>query len=305
MNTPRKLPTFLSDGIKILSVPNSPFRREAEMSVIMERRKRFRAMHEDGCFVLPSPWDVGTARMMQQLGFGAVATTSAGLAWSIGRPQYEITLDDVVEHLSSICENIDLPVTADFESGFAKDPEGVGINVDVVVDTGIAGFSIEDRDVDRDAAIYETRLAIERIRAARESIDHFGYGVVLAAQTDGLLIDPTSFTSTTDRLVAFADAGADCLCAPGVRNKQDIASMVRAVAPKPLGVLMMDLELTVGELADVGVRRIGVGSGLAQIAWDALLSAARNMQTSSFDGLYCHTSDAELNDRFGKFLSYK
>src|ERR1700759_814543 len=170
------------------------------MSATMERRKRFRAMHEGGCFVLPSPWDVGTARMMQQLGFDAVATTSAGLAWSLGRPQYEITLDDVVEHLSSICEKIDLPVTADFESGFAKDPEGVGINVDVVVDTGIAGFSIEDRDVDRTAAIYETRLAIERIQAAREAIDHFGYSVVLAAQTDGLLFDPSAITSTTDRL---------------------------------------------------------------------------------------------------------
>jgi 2-methylisocitrate lyase-like PEP mutase family enzyme len=272
------------------------------MSAIMERRKRFRAMHEDGCFVLPSPWDVGTARMMQQLGFGAVATTSAGLAWSIGRPQYEITLDDVVEHLSSICEKIDLPVTADFESGFAKDPEGVGINVDVVADTGIAGFSIEDRDEDKGTTIYEMRLATERIQAARESIDHFGHDVVLAAQTDGLLIDPTSVTSTTDRLVAFAEAGADCLCAAGVRNRRDIASMVRAVAPKPLGVLMMDLELTVGELADMGVRRIGVGGGLAQIAWDALLSAARDMQTISFDGLYCNTSDSELNDRFGKFL---
>jgi 2-methylisocitrate lyase-like PEP mutase family enzyme len=272
------------------------------MSVIMERRKRFRALHEDGCFVLPGPWDIGTARMMQQLGFGAVATTSAGLAWSIGRPQYEITLDDVVEHLSSICEKIDLPVTADFESGFAKDPEGVGINVDVVVDTGIAGFSIEDRDVDRNAGIYEIRLATERIQAAREAIDHFGYGVVLAAQTDGLLIDPTSITSATDRLVAFAEAGADCLCVAGVRNKRDIAAMVRAVAPKPLGVLMMDLEMTVGELADVGVRRIGVGSSLAQIAWDALLSAARNMQTISFDGIYSNTSDAELNHRFGEFL---
>src|SRR6201996_5867347 len=272
------------------------------MSLIMERRKRFRAMHERGCFVLPSPWDVGTARMMQHLGFGAVATTSAGLAWSIGRPQYEITLDDVVEHLSSICEKIDLPVTADFESGFAKDPDGVAINVDVVVDTGIAGFSIEDRDTDRDRAIYEMRLATERIQAARESIDHFEHNVVLVAQTDGLLIDSTSVTSTTDRLVAFAEAGADCLYAPGVKNRQDIASMVRAVAPKPLSVLMMGLDLTVAELADLGVRRISVDGGLARIAWDAQLSAARRMQNSSFDGLSCNTSNSELNNRFGKFL---
>ena len=272
------------------------------MSATMARRKRFRAMHETGCFVLPSPWDVGTARMMQQLGFHAIATTSAGLAWSIGRPQYEITLDDVVEHFASICEKVDLPVTADFESGFAKDPEGVSINVDVVVDTGIAGFSIQDRDADGGSTIYEMRLATERIQAARESIDHFGHNVVLVAQTDGLLIDPTSVTSATDRLVAFAEAGADCLYAPGVKNRQDIASMVRAVAPKPLSVLMMELDLTVGELADLGVRRISVGGGLAQIAWDALLSAARDMQASSFDGLNCNTSGTELNERFGKFL---
>jgi 2-methylisocitrate lyase-like PEP mutase family enzyme len=272
------------------------------MSATMERRKRFRAMHETGCFVLPSPWDVGTARMMQQFGFRAIATTSAGLAWSIGRPQYKITFDDVIEHLSSICEKVDLPVTSDFESGFAKDPEGVCINVDVVVDTGIAGLSIEDRDADADRAVYEMRLATERIQAARESIDHFGHNVVLVAQTDGLLINPTSVTSTTDRLVAFAEAGADCLYAPGVKNRQDIASMVRAVAPKPLSVLMMELDLTVAELADLGVRRISVGGSLARIAWDALLSAAHNMQTSSFDGLKCNTSGSELNDRFGKFL---
>jgi 2-methylisocitrate lyase-like PEP mutase family enzyme len=271
------------------------------MSATMERRKRFRAMHETGCFMLPSPWDVGTARMMQQLGFRAIATTSAGFAWSIGRPQYEITFDDVLEHLSSICEKVDLPVTADLESGFAKDPEGVGVNVDVVVDTGIAGISIEDRDVKGDRTLYEMRMAAERIQAARESLDHFGNDVILVAQTDGLLIDPTSVASTTDRLVAFAEAGADCLSAPGVKTRQDIASMVRAVAPKPLSVLMMGLDLTVAELADLGVRRISVGGGLAQIAWDAVLSAARNMQRSSFDGLYCNTSGSELNDRFGTF----
>lgn len=259
-------------------------------------------MHETGCFVLPSPWDVGTARMMQQMGFRAVGTTSAGFAWSIGRPQYEITLDDVLEHLSSICEKVDLPVTADLESGFAKDPEGVGVNVDVVVDTGIAGISIEDRDAMGDRTLYELRLAAERIQAARESLDHFGNDVILVAQTGGLLTDPTSVAATTDRLVAFAEAGADCLCAPGVRTRQDIASMVRAVAPKPLSVLLMELDLTVAELADLGVRSISVGGGLARIAWDALLSAAHNMQTSSFDGLKCNTSGSELNDRFGKFL---
>jgi len=273
------------------------------MSATIERRERFRALHETGCFVLPSPWDIGTARMMQQLGFLAIATTSAGFAWSIGRPQYEITFDDVFEHLASLCECVDLPVTADFESGFAKDPEDISINVDVVVDTGIAGFSIEDRDADGVRAIYEMRLATERIRAARESIDHSGHNVILVAQADGLLVDPTSVTSTTDRLVAFAEAGADCLYAPGVKYRQDIDSMVRAVAPKSLSVLITELDLTVAELADLGVRRISVGGSLAQIAWDALLSAARSMQASSFIGLNCCTSGSELNHRFGgKFL---
>jgi 2-methylisocitrate lyase-like PEP mutase family enzyme len=148
------------------------FVSEVDMSTTAEKRTRFCALHETGCFTLPSPWDIGTARMMQQLGFEAIATTSAGLAWSIGRPQYAITFDDVLEHLASLCEKVDLPVTADCESGFAKDPEGVAVNVDVVVDTGVAGFSIEDRDAEARSRIYEMLQASERIRAARESIDH-------------------------------------------------------------------------------------------------------------------------------------
>lgn len=272
------------------------------MYTTMEKRLRFRAMHETGCFVLPTPWSVGTARMMQELGFDAIATTSAGLAWSIGLPQYEITFDDVIEHLASLCDKVDLPVTADFESGFARDPEGVGANVDVVLDTGVAGFSIEDRDGSATDRLYETRQAAERIRAARESIDYWKGNVVLMAQTDGMLIDPESIVSTGDRLVAFAEAGADCLYAPGIKRKQDIISMVRAVAPKPLSVLMMDSGLSVAELAELGVRRISVGGALAQIAWNALLSAARNMRTSTFHGLSCNMSESELNARFCKFL---
>jgi 2-methylisocitrate lyase-like PEP mutase family enzyme len=275
---------------------------EVEMHTIMEKRSRFRGLHETGCFVLPSPWDIGTARMMQQLGFAAIGTTSAGLAWSIGRPQYEITFDDIVEHLASLCEKVDLPVTADFESGFATDPEGVAVNVDVILDTGIAGFSIEDRDASAVCRLYGTQQAAERIQAARKSIDHFNVNVVLVAQTDGLLVDTTSIVRTTDRLVAYAEAGADCLYAPGVKERRDIASMVRAVAPKPLGVLMMDSGMSVAELEQLGVRRISVGGALAQIAWEALLSAARNMRTSSFDGLNCRMSISELNATFGKFL---
>jgi 2-methylisocitrate lyase-like PEP mutase family enzyme len=240
--------------------------------------------------------------MMQQLGFDAIATTSAGLAWSIGRPQYEIAFDDVIEHLASLCDKVDLPVTADFESGFASDPEGLSVNVDVIVDTGIAGFSIEDRDTEMRNRLYEMSHAAERVAAAREAIDHFDENVVLVAQTMELLIDPTGVKQATARLVAFAEAGADCLYAPGVKTKQDIASMVQAVAPKPLCVLIMESGLTVAELAELGVRRIGVGSALAQITWDALITAARHMRMSSFDGLGSTTSGPELNSSFGKFL---
>jgi 2-methylisocitrate lyase-like PEP mutase family enzyme len=272
------------------------------MLTIEEKRNRFRALHDSGCFVMPSPWDIGTARMMQQLGFSAIATTSAGLAWSIGRPQYEITFDDVIEHFASLCEKVDVPVCADFESGFACDPDGVSVNVDVVVDTGIAGFSIEDRDARGHGGLYEMRQAADRIRAARESLDHFGNNVVLVAQTDSLILDSTGVRQATSRLVAYADAGADCLHAPGVKTKQDIASMVRAVAPLPLNVLIREPGLTVAELAELGVRRITVGGELAQIAWSALVSAARQMLSGSFGGLTCDTSVCELNASFLKFM---
>jgi 2-methylisocitrate lyase-like PEP mutase family enzyme len=272
------------------------------MKTTSEKRTQFRALHEKGCFVLPNPWDIGSARMMQHLGFEAVATTSTGFAWSIGRPDYTITLDDVLEHLASISEKVSLPVNADFESGFAKDPDGVGANVDLVIETGVAGFSIEDRDVEAMDQLYETRLAVERIQAAREAIDHSKEDVILVGRTEGLLIDPTAVKEATDKLVALADAGADCLYAPGVGKKEDIALMVRAVSPKPLNVLMMGPAFSVAELADLGVRRISVGGALSQVAWGALLSASKKMREGTFEGLAGGVPGSELNSVFSKFL---
>jgi 2-methylisocitrate lyase-like PEP mutase family enzyme len=267
---------------------------------LAEKRASFRALHQQGCFVLPNPWDVGSARVLQHLGFAALASTSAGYAWTTGRPDYAVTREDVLQHLTSLCEAVDLPVNADFEAGFASDPEGVAANVVLAIRTGVAGLSIEDRDLDR-PGLYAKALAVERIRAARAAIDQSGEDVILVARTEGLLSDPGAVTPAIDKLVAFAEAGADCLYAPGVREKTDIAAMVRAVAPKPLNVLVMDPRMSVAELADLGVRRISVGGALAQVAWAAMRKAAERIKAGSFDGLAEGMPGKQLNDIFGGF----
>ena len=180
------------------------------MGSVAERRAHFRRLHESGCFVLPNPWDVGSARLMQHLGFQAVASTSSGYAWSTGRPDYGVDRADVLEHLSSLCTAIDIPVNADFESGFATDAAGVTESVALAIDTGVAGLSIEDRAVDEVEQLYDLPTAIERLRAARTAIDRSGHDVILVARTEGLLIDPAQVMPAIDRLVAFAEAGADC-----------------------------------------------------------------------------------------------
>jgi 2-methylisocitrate lyase-like PEP mutase family enzyme len=268
---------------------------------IAEKRATFRGLHERGCFVLPNPWDVGSARMLQHLGFAALASTSTGYAWTTGRPDYAVTRADVLQHLTSLCEAVDLPVNADFESGFASDPEGVATNVCLAVQTGVAGLSIEDRNVEPPFGLYDTVFAVERIRAARAAIDRSGEDVILVARTEGLLSDPAAINPAIDKLVAFAEAGADCLYAPGVRGKDDIAAMVRAVAPKPLNVVMMRAGLSVAELADLGVRRISVGGALARVGWAAVLAAAEQIKAGSFDGLAGGTPGKQLNDIFGAF----
>ena len=266
-----------------------------------EKRARFRELHRSGCFVLPNPWDIGSARILQHLGFEAIATTSSGFAWTIGVPDYSITIDDVLEHLVALEENTNLPINADFESGFARDPENLAANVDMVIDTGIAGFSIEDRNVDSNNELYEKILAVERIKAVREAIDHAGADVVLVARTERLLIDPLAVREATDTLVAFAEAGADCLYAPGVRDRNDIAAMVRAVAPKPLNILALDFSMSVSELADLGVRRISVGGSLARVGWNSMIEAAKQMRAGSFTGLAKSSSATDLNKVFAGF----
>jgi 2-methylisocitrate lyase-like PEP mutase family enzyme len=270
------------------------------MTTLVQKRAAFRALHQQGCFVLPNPWDVGSARMLQHLGFAALASTSTGYAWTTGRPDYAVSREDVLQHLTALCEAVDLPVNADFESGFASDPEGVAANVGLAIETGVAGLSIEDRDLG-DRGLYDTALAVERIRAARTAIDRSGEDVILVARTESLLSDPTAVGPAIDKLVAFAEAGADCLYAPGVRDSADVVAMVRAVAPKPLNVLVMDPRLSVAELADLGVRRISVGGALARVAWAAMLAAAKQIKAGSFGGLAGGAPGKQLNQIFSGF----
>src|SRR6266851_1733447 len=238
------------------------------------KRAIFRGLHEDGCFVLPNPWDLGSVRRLERLGFKALATTSTGLAWSMGREDGQMSRDEVLRHLRVICEATDLPVNADFEAGFADTAEGVAENVALAVATGVAGLSIEDR-VGKD--LYEVSLAVERIRAARAAIDRSGEDVLLVGRSEGFLIGRTELGATIDRLVAYADAGADCLYAPGIRKPEEIAAVVAAVAPKPVNVLLLGPDMRVADLAAMGVRRVSVGGGLAAAAWAGSDRAARQL----------------------------
>jgi 2-methylisocitrate lyase-like PEP mutase family enzyme len=269
-----------------------------------EKRAAFRRLHGTGCFVLPNPWDVGSARMLQSLGFEALASSSSALAWTRGRPDYSVGLEDVLAHLTTLCAAVDLPVNADFESGFAREPERVADNVRRAVATGVAGLSIEDRDLDRPTDLYDLPLAIERIRAARAEIDRLDMNVVLVARTEGLLGDSSAVGPAIDRLVAFAAAGADCLYAPGVHKKEDIAAMVRAVAPKPLNVLVSGAGKppNLAELAALGVRRVSVGGALARVAWEAMVSTARELHGGWFAGLARGMPGSELNETFAAWL---
>lgn len=268
---------------------------------IAERRAEFRRLHESGCFALPNPWDLGSARMLQHMGFKAVASTSSGYAWSTGRADHGIRRGEMLEHLRSLCAAIDLPVNADFESGFAADAAGVAESVALAIDTGVAGLSIEDHDRESKGRLYDLPTAVERIRAARAAIDRSGHDVILVARTEGLFADPKALKPAIDKLVAFAEAGADCLYAPGVKAKADIATMVRAVAPKPLNVLALPPWLTLAEFADLGVRRISVGGALARVAWRAMIDAAERIKAGSFDGLDSGIAGIALNDIFLAF----
>jgi 2-methylisocitrate lyase-like PEP mutase family enzyme len=257
----------------------------------------FRSLHESGCFVLPNPWDVGSARLLAQLGFKALATTSSGLAWSLGRADNQVDLDDVLAHLSTVSAAVDVPVNADFEGGFAVDPEDVRLNVARALPTGIAGLSIEDSTGNSADPLFAFALARDRIRAARHAIDASGTGVVLTARSEGFIVGRPDLTETLRRLTAYAEAGADCLYAPGLRADADIATVVRAVAPKPVNVLVGADFTTVGRLAALGVRRISVGGALARTAWGAFLSAAREIaDRGTFGGFAGAVPFVEINE---------
>ncbi len=268
---------------------------------IQQKRAEFRKLHESGCFVLPNPWDVGSAKLLQGMGFKALASTSSGFAWSTGRRDNNVSCDDVVGHLKVLCDATDLPVNADFEAGFAHDPAGVAANVVRGVDTGVAGLSIEDSTGDASAPLYEMKLAVERMRAARSAIDAKGGDVVLVGRCEGFLVGQPDIKATIARLTAYAEAGADCLYAPGIRTKEQIAAVVKELAPKPINVLWTGPGFTVPELADLGVRRISVGGALARTAWGAFLKAAREIADSgSFAGMAQAVPNGEMNGLFVK-----
>lgn len=269
---------------------------------VAQKRAEFRRLHESGCFVLPNPWDVGSARLLAGMGFKALASTSSGYAWSTGRPDNHVTCDDVVAHLTALCDATDLPVNADFEGGFAHDPAGVAANVARGVATGVAGLSIEDSTGDPSKPLYEMTLAVERMRAARKAIDDSGSDVMLVGRSEGFLVGQPDLDATIKRLVAYADAGAECLYAPGIKTKEQIVAVVKAVAPKPVNLLVgAPGGLTVPELADLGVRRISVGGALARAAWGAFLRAAHDIsENGSFAEFGQAASSADLNAMFAR-----
>jgi methylisocitrate lyase len=257
-------------------------------------------MHETGCFVLPNPYDVGSARALQHLGFKALASTSAGYAWTIGKADNRITLDEVCGHLAALCAAVDLPVNADFEGGFAHKPEKVAANVARAVKTGVAGLSIEDSTGDAAKPLYERSFAIERIKAARATIDADNSGVLLTGRCEGFLVGQPDLATVIDRLQAYSEAGADCLYAPGIKTREQISAIVKAVHPKPVNLLIGASGLSVKEATDLGVRRISVGGSLARSAWAGFMRAAKEMaEKGTFTELGSGYPGGELNKMFG------
>jgi methylisocitrate lyase len=264
-----------------------------------EKRTAFRKLHESGCFVIPNPWDVGSAKALQGMGFKALASTSAGFAWSIGKADNHITLDDICTHLTALCAATDLPVNADFEGGFSVEPEGVAANVSRAATTGVAGLSIEDSTGDKANPIYDKTLAVERIKAARKAIDTDKSNVLLVGRCEAFLWGKSDLGFVIERLQAYSEAGADCLYAPGLKSKDDIAAAVKAVAPKPFNLLIGSPGLSVAEATDLGVRRISVGGALARTAWAGFLRAAKEIaEQGSFAGLGTGHPGGELNKMF-------
>jgi 2-methylisocitrate lyase-like PEP mutase family enzyme len=270
------------------------------MSSISEKRAAFSKLHADGCFVIPNPWNVGSARYLQHLGFKALATTSSGFAHARGRADGEVPREQMLEHLREIVEASDVPVNADFEGGYAEAPEGVAESVRLCVATGVAGLSIEDSTDDPAKPLYDFDLALARVRAARAAVDRAGGDVVFTARTEGFIRGRPDLDETIRRLRAFADAGADCLYPPGIKTREQITAVVKAVAPKPVNLLMSSASgLTVKDIAEMGVRRISIGGTLARVAWTAMMRSAREIaEQGKFDSFAGTVPNAELNALF-------
>ena len=268
---------------------------------IADRRRTFREMHGSGCFVIPNPWDPGSARYLQSLGFKAIATTSSGFAWSRARPDNGITREAALAHLSDMVAATDLPVNADFEGGFAADATGVAESVRLAVETGVAGLSIEDSTGDAAKPLHDLPVAVERMRAARRAIDKAGGDTLLVGRAECFLVGRPDLAETIARLKEYSSAGADCLYAPGIRTREDIAAVVAAVAPKPVNLLIgWASELTLADVAALGVRRVSVGGALARSAWGGFTRAAKRIAGEGrFDDFADAASGADLNRLFG------
>jgi 2-methylisocitrate lyase-like PEP mutase family enzyme len=266
---------------------------------IAEKRAAFRALHETGCFMLPNPWDIGSARCMQNAGFKAIATTSSGFAWSIGRADNSVPRDVILAHLRDMVGATDLPVNADFESGFGTDAASIAESVKLAVETGVAGLSIEDSTGDAAAPLFPVEVAVERLRAARRAIDESGGDTLLIGRAENFFAGKPDLADTIARLKAYAAAGADCLYAPGIQSREQIEAVVAAVAPKPVNVLIGSASpFTLQDLAAMGVRRVSVGGGLARAAWGGTLRAVESLAAGRFDGFADAASGAQLNELF-------
>jgi 2-methylisocitrate lyase-like PEP mutase family enzyme len=267
---------------------------------VSARRRAFRLLHESGCFVIPNPWDAGSALYLQRLGFKALATTSSGAAWRHAKADGQMSLDEALVHLREMVAATDLPVNADFEHGFAPDAAGVARNVRLAMDTGVAGLSIEDSTGDASEPLRDIASAVERMRAARAAIDETGGDTLLIGRAENFIVDRPDLPDAIRRLQAYAEAGADCLYAPGITTREQIAAVVAAVAPKPVNLLIgFTTELTLRDIEALGVRRVSVGGALARTAWGGFMRAAQTIATEGkFDGFTGAANGGELNTFF-------
>ena len=269
---------------------------------IAEKRADFRALHQQGCFVIPNPWDTGSARYLEGLGFKALATTSSGFAWSQGQADGAMSREHILAHLRELVEATDLPVNADFENGFAADAQGVAESVSLAIEMGVAGLSIEDSTGNAADPLFPVDVAIERLRAARKAIDASGADVLLVGRAENFFAGRPDLDDAVARIKAYANAGADCLYAPGIKTREQIAAVVAAAGGKPVNLLVgAPSELTLKDIAELGVRRVSVGGGLARAAWGGFIRAARTLADGRFDGFADAAPGAELNAFFKPF----